>query len=281
MLKRGVSEVPARLQLYEVALLQGDAATMKQLEDEASGQPWEFMVLFFQTRVAGSSGRLKDATQNSLQSAEGAGRLKLTESAAGARLAVAQMEAAAGYHREARASADAALAISNSRDVQLEACLVFAAANDNARAEALMKKLLLEAPMDFRIRMTAGPIVEALLALNRGESGLALEKLRPVAPYERAVPAAIYLRGLAYLQMRDPANGSAEFQKLIKNRGMLGISILYPLAHVGLARAATIQGNVAEARAAYQDFFALWKDADPDIPVLLQARQEYAKLNPQ
>lgn len=87
-----------------------------------------------------------------------------------------------------------------------------------------------------------------------------------------------YVRGLAYLRGRAGAEAMAEFQKIIAHRGVVAVSALYPLAHLGLARAAALFGDTAKSRKAYEDFFALWKDADPDIPVLQQAKQEYDKL---
>jgi tetratricopeptide (TPR) repeat protein len=277
-LRRGFSPPLPQIALYQIAFLQRDAAAMKATEEAATGQPWEFGIQSVQTEIIGFAGRLKDAREISVRASEGAARLKLTEFAAAAKMSIAKMEAAAGYHQRARETAMAALAMTDSINLQLDAAVVLAAANDPVRAETMIDKLSATAPMDYRIRMITAPVVQALLALNRGEADKAIEALRPAGPYERGTPLVIYLRGLAHLQMRDGAAASAEFQKLIRNPGMVGTSIIFPLAHLGMARAAGLKGEFAEARKSYQDFFGLWKDADTDIPVLIQAKEEYAKL---
>ncbi|MBI4472103.1 MAG: protein kinase, partial [Acidobacteria bacterium] len=277
-LKRGFLPAPARIGLYQVAFHQGDVAAMKEQEQATAGQPWEFALHTIQAGAAGFSGRIKSAREFSSRASEGARRMKLVESARTVMVALAQMEAAIGFHQQARTIVNTALAAGRSRTVEQDSALVLAMVNDARGAESLIVKLLEETPEDTRIRRIIGPAVRAQTALNRRQPAKAVEELREAASYERAVPAVIYLRGLAYLQMQDGAAASAEFQKLTKNRGMVGVSVIYPLAHLGLARAAVLQGNTTEARKSYQDFFALWKDADPDIPILIQARQEYAGL---
>jgi serine/threonine protein kinase/tetratricopeptide (TPR) repeat protein len=277
-LRRGFAPASPRVMLYEAAFHQGDTAAMKENEAAAAGQPWEFVIQTVGAKIAGFSGRIKQAGEITARAGEGAGRLKLDESVAAIHMSLAQMKAAAGYSKDARTAAASALAINDSLSLQLDAAIVLAAANDTAGAEALIKKLLAEAPTDYRIRMITAPVVQAQLALSRGEPAKAIEALRAAGPYERVAPVVIYVRGLAYLQMRDGTAASAEFQKLLSNRGMVGISMIYPLAHLGMARAAVLKGDLPQARRSYQDLFALWKDADPDIPVLLQAKQEYAKL---
>ncbi len=112
-----------------------------------------------------------------------------------------------------------------------------------------------------------------------GSAAQAIEQLQPVSRYEAAAEFwPQYLRGLAYLNLKRGAEAAAEFQKILDHRGESPLSPLYPLAHLGLARAAALAGDTAKSRKAYEDFFALWKDADTDIPILQQARQEYEKL---
>jgi tetratricopeptide (TPR) repeat protein/predicted Ser/Thr protein kinase len=276
-LKRGFSPATSRVALYRVAFHQRDAAAMKENADAAAGQPWEFAIQSLQASAAAFSGRFKEARQISARASEGALRIKLTESAADVWMSLAQEEAAVGYHGAARSTVDAGLAINSSLTLQRRAAVALAAANDTSRAETLNNKLLAESPSDYRVRIINGPVVQALLALNRGEGAKAIEALRPAAAYERGAPLVIYIRGLAYLQMRDAAAASSEFQKL-NNPGLVGMSVIFPLARLGAARAAVLREDLAEARKTYQDFFALWKDADPDIPILVEARQEYAKV---
>jgi predicted Zn-dependent protease len=121
------------------------------------------------------------------------------------------------------------------------------------------------------------PSIQAAIELNRDQPAKAIELLQSAAPYERAYPQAVYLRGLAYLRARQGAEASAEFQKILDHKGA-NWGPYYSLSYVGLARAATLTGDAARRRKAYQDFLALWKDADPDIPILKEAKAEYAKM---
>jgi predicted Zn-dependent protease len=131
------------------------------------------------------------------------------------------------------------------------------------------------------------PSIRAAIELNREQPAKAIELLQSAAQYERAYADVVYLRGLAYLHARQGAEAAAEFQKILdhkaanwedtRGRGTNG-GPYYPLSYAGLARAAALAGDTARARKAYQDFLALWKDADPDIPILKEARAEYAKL---
>ena len=122
----------------------------------------------------------------------------------------------------------------------------------------------------------------AAIALGRNAPGKTLEALKPAAPYERGKVLLLYLRGLAHLEARHGPEAIAEFQKIIDNPGWsdgpVPLHIGQPLARLGLARAAALAGDTARSRVAYQDFLALWRDADPDLPVLAQARTEYEKL---
>jgi eukaryotic-like serine/threonine-protein kinase len=128
------------------------------------------------------------------------------------------------------------------------------------------------------------PIGKALQAMHKNQPEEAVRLLEAASPYELGgVPggvgfSAIYVRGKAYLQAHDGVKAAAEFQKIYDHRGVDPLSPLYALSHLGMARALVMQGDAAKARTAYQDFFTLWKDADPDIPVLKQAKAEYAKL---
>jgi tetratricopeptide (TPR) repeat protein len=123
------------------------------------------------------------------------------------------------------------------------------------------------------------PIIQASTELERRNFQNAIDLLQPVIRYERAVEfRAMTLRGRAYLGLSDGKAAMAEFEKILNNRGLAPLSIYYPLAHVYLARAARLAGDTSRSKKAYQDFLALWKDADPDIPILKEARAEYEKL---
>jgi tetratricopeptide (TPR) repeat protein len=140
-------------------------------------------------------------------------------------------------------------------------------------------------PKDLFVQSISLPTVKALSELHRNKPEDAIAALEPARKYEYGAgpgtPAnfePVYIRGLAYMQMNDGARAATEFQKMLDHRGALALNELYPLAQLNLARAYVQQGDSAKARTAYQDFLTLWKDADPDIPILKQAKAEYAKL---
>ena len=122
------------------------------------------------------------------------------------------------------------------------------------------------------------PQVRAAMEIRRGQPGKAIDLLRSVARYERAFPFAVYLRGLAFLRLKQGVEAASEFQKIVDHRGA-NWGPVYPLSYLGLARAAALAGDVARARNAYESFFSLWKDADPDIAILMQARKESSELS--
>ena len=122
------------------------------------------------------------------------------------------------------------------------------------------------------------PVIRASIEVNRGNPAKAIELLQAATPYENGSFGPQYLRGQAYLRARLAKEAAAEFQKILDRRGVGGLDVLYPLARLGLARAHALAGDAEKSRNAYQDFFALWKDADVDIPILQEAKAEYAKL---
>jgi eukaryotic-like serine/threonine-protein kinase len=126
------------------------------------------------------------------------------------------------------------------------------------------------------------PTIQAIAELKRNNPAKAIELLQSAAPYERAYPYVMYLRGLAYLDARDGDKAGVEFRKILDHRGaywiMVSAGAYYALSYLGLARAAAMSGDTAKAKKAYQDFLTLWKDADPDLAPLIQARKEYAAL---
>lgn len=191
----------------------------------------------------------------------------------------------------ARRSAVEALELSTGRDVQYAAAVALARAGDVARAEALANDLDRRFPEDTSVRFTYLPTLRALVALNGNPLNprKALEHLETAARYELAVPGLpfnaffgglhpVYVRGEAYLAARQGAEAATEFQKVLRHRGIVGPDPIGVLAHLQLGRAFALSGDKTRAAAAYKDFLALWKDADPDVPILTEARAEYARL---
>ncbi len=190
-------------------------------------------------------------------------------------------EALFGNAAEARQRAAAALALSTGRDAQLYAALALAFARDAARAQGLADDLAKHFPEDTVVQFNYLPTLHAQLALDRKEASKAIETLRAAAPYELGAGGGlypVYVRGEAYLAENQGGEAATEFQKILDQRGVVGNEPIGALAHLGLARAYALLGDTPKARAAYNAFFALWKEADPDIPILVAAKAEYAKL---
>jgi predicted Zn-dependent protease len=191
-------------------------------------------------------------------------------------------EALFGNPAQARQQAAAALELSRGRDMQFETALVLALIGDAARAQALASDLSKRYPEDTIVQFKELPTLCAQLALSRNEASKAIEALQPATPYELgmlAIGAAsytVFVRGEAYLAAHEGSRAAGEFQKII-DRHSVG---LHPsaLLLISALPAFVLQGDTMKAKAAYQDFLALWKDADPDIPILIAAKAQYAKL---
>ncbi len=183
----------------------------------------------------------------------------------------------------AKQEARAALALAGSQEVQAISALALAMAGESAQATRLAGDLAQRYPQDTGVQFNALPSIRAAAALGRGKAGKAVEALAPAAPYELGRGDLIwlypiYLRGQAYLGTREGTAAAAEFQKLLDHPGVVLNEPIGGLALLGLGRAYALAGDAAKSKRAYQDFFALWKDADADVPVLTQARLEYAHL---
>jgi predicted Zn-dependent protease len=170
------------------------------------------------------------------------------------------------------------LELDRTPDTLLTVAVSLALAGDLPEAQKQIDAAAPQFPSATLINAVTLPNIRAAIELRRGVPAQAIAQLRSAAPYERANHLSIYLRGLAYLKGGSGAEAAAEFQKIIANRGVSRVNVLYPLAHLGLGRASALAGDTAKARNAYQDFFAFWKDADPDVPVLIEAKREYARL---
>jgi serine/threonine protein kinase/predicted Zn-dependent protease len=274
--------------MYSIDFLDGDTSGMAQLVARGTGKPGiEDIFLANEALTAAYSGRLgkgRDLSRGAEASAQRAGE---KEGAAGYIASAALIEAVFGNATQARQQAAAALGLSTARDTQYAAALVLGVTEDTVRAQALADDLAERFPQDTIAQFNYLPTLHAQIALNRNDSDKAIEALQAAAPYELATPAAlfgflsvypIYVRGEAYLAARQGNQAAGEFQKILDHPGVVINEPIGALAHVGLARAYALEGDTAKARAAYQDFLALWKDADPDIPILIAAKAEYAKL---
>jgi len=278
--------------LYHLAFLQNDAAVMRQQVTQSAGQPGvEDTLLAYQADTAAYYGRLRESeeqTRGAMESAERAGKKEVS---AGFSATAGLREALFGTLRKLDGLRLATLAMERSSgvDVQYASALALAYAADTERAQGLTEELNKRFPEATTVQFNYLPTVRAKLALNRGSPSEALEMLRAALPYELGSTTfsggyvwnglyPVYVRGEAYLAAHQGSNAAAEFQKMLDHRGIVWNSPIGALSHLGLARAYALQGDTAKARAAYNDFFTLWKDADPDIPILREAKSEYAKL---
>jgi tetratricopeptide (TPR) repeat protein len=270
-----------RLCLYQISFLQNDASGMAQQVAWSAGKPdVEDQLLASQGYTAAYSGRLREARELWRRAIASATRGEKKEAAAGYETGAAALEALFGNAAEARQRAEAALALSKGRDVQMSAAFALVA-GDAVKAQALSDDLAKHFPQDTVVQFIYLPILHGQLALNRNDSAKAIEALQSAAPYELGSAGGlypVYVRGQAYLTARQGREAAAEFQKILEHPGIVANEPIGALAHLGMARAYALQGDTARAKAAYQDFLTLWKDADSDIPILKQAKAEYAKL---
>jgi serine/threonine protein kinase/Tfp pilus assembly protein PilF len=280
-----------RQSMYYLAFLRSDAAGMEQQFAWAMGKPGaEDILLSAESDTEADHGHLLKARQLSTQAEESAKKNDSKETAAFWQGNEALREVEFGNAADGLKQAREALALAPGRDVKVQAALALARGGDVTAAQKLVDALNLEFPLDTLIQNYWIPTVRAAIALQRHNSAQAIEILRACVPYELADPPPFssgtmypaYLRGQAYLGAANSlGNGTlaaAEFQKIVDHPGVIVNFPLSALSHLGLARARALARDSAGARTAYQDFFALWKDADPDIPILKQARAEYAKL---
>jgi serine/threonine protein kinase/Flp pilus assembly protein TadD len=280
-----------RQSIYYLDFLRKDAPGMQEQFSWAMGKPGtEDILLSAESDTQADYGHLEKSRHLSAQAEESARRADSKETAAFWQGNEALREVEFGNFSEGVKQAHEALELAPGRDVKVEAALALARGGDVATAEKLSEELNQEFPLDTLMQNYWLPTVQAAIALQRHDSAKAIAILRTSAPYELADPPPfsagtmypVYLLGQAYLiSGNSSGNGehaAAEFQKILDHPGVIVNFPLSALSHLGLGRARALSGDKAGARTAYQDFFALWKDADSDIPILKQAKAEYAKL---
>jgi DNA-binding winged helix-turn-helix (wHTH) protein/tetratricopeptide (TPR) repeat protein len=276
--------------MYFLAFAQNDTAGMAQHAAKVESLPkWEHQMLNMEGDTAAYSGHLKGAREFSRRAVDRARRAGEKDAPALYSGTSALREVWFGNNAEARRLAALALKLSAGRDLQYFAALAFAYARDDARAKALADDLGKRFPEDTIVQFNYLPSVRGRLALNKGDAFGAIENLSASVPYELGATRAldldwtamfpVFVRGEAYLAARRGSEAAAEFQKILDHRGLVLNQPIGALAHLGLGRAYVLQGETVQAKAAYVDFLTLWKDADPNIPILKLAKAEYAKLN--
>jgi eukaryotic-like serine/threonine-protein kinase len=274
--------------LYEIAFLHNDTAGMAQQVTWSAGKPEvEDELLGLEGNTAAFSGRLKEAQEFSRRAVDSAKRADKQETAATYSALAALREAIFGNADVARRRVASSLGLTTGRDEEYCAALALAYAGDNTRAQALTDDLNKRFPDETIVHFNYLPTLRAKLAVSRGNASEAIETLRIAAPYDLGKVGAtndwaavypIYVRADAYLGAHKGVEAAAEFQKILDHRGIVLNEPIGALARLGLARSYALQGDAVKARVAYRFFLTLWKDADPDIPILIAAKSEYAKL---
>jgi hypothetical protein len=272
--------------LYRIAFSQDDAVGMARESAWSTGKPGvEDLLLFHNSSTAAYGGQLAKARELTRRAMASAVRADEKETAAHYEAGAGLCEALFGKRAEAAQTALSALKISTGRGVLAAAALALGLAGDPARAAKLANDLDQRFPQDTMVQFNYLPTIRAAIAVGRRDTSGAIENLQAALPYELGnasgtqalMPA--YVRGQAYLAARQGSAAAAEFQKILDHRGVVGNAPIGALAHLGVARAYALQGDAAKANSAYQDFLTLWKDADSDIPVLIAAKSESAKLH--
>jgi eukaryotic-like serine/threonine-protein kinase len=290
-IKRKPDSDGLHLYRYNIAFLESDIAEMERQLDWAAGKPGvEDGFLSSQSDTEAFYGRLASSREFARRAVESARRNDKKEVAAGAQLNEAVSEALFGNSSRAAEQAASALTMASNRSVKFFAGLALVWAGYSTRAENLADEMQKRFPLDTVVNGYCLPTIRASIEINRSNPGKAIEILKAAAPTELGVGSGnpIYVRGQAYLLLDEGGKAAVEFQKILDHRSLIANSLIFPLSHLGLARAYSMQARSAQsadadaarakARAAYQDFFALWKDADPNIPILIAAKSESAKL---
>jgi len=274
------------LTLYRIAFCEADAAAQQREIDWFKEKPLQAYNLNEQAWAAAFLGQRGKMRQLFEQTRAAALKQGLKDYAAASTNDEAELEAEFGDVAQARKKAELALRLApDSFNSQAGAAMTFAMIGDLPRAETLAKQAAAKSPTNLLLNNVSLATIRAAIEMHRGNFSGAVEELRSTVPYEFAdgvsAPTAYgaYCRGFAHLGRRSGKEAAEEFQKLLDNRGQLALSPYWNLAHLGLARAYALSGDTDKARAMYREFLALWKDADPEIPILKQAKAEYAKLH--
>ncbi len=286
--RRNLDTPDLHLDRYHLAFLQGDLHAMQQQSLWATGKPEaEDGQLSDDSDTEAYYGRLRRAREFTQQAVESAKRNGSTDTAALWQVNEALREAEFGNTALARKAAADAMSLSPKSDIELLAALALARSGDTVQSSALADKVGAEFDRDTMIQAYWLPTIRAAIAIDRGDPQKAVELLSMASEYELGEPVQwpshgtlypVYVRGEAYLRAGDGVQAATEFQKMIDHRGIVANFPLGALAHLQLGRAYALQGDTAKAKIAYRDFLTLWKDADLEIPMLKEAKAEYAKL---
>ena len=269
---------------FQLAFRNGDERAMQSIVDETRGTLDEPLILFFKARGELSLGKIQKERGTFDHCVEIARQHGMQEFAAIARGLQAAHEVELGYVKEARAEANQALTYASNKDSKSLVAQPLAETGDTVHAQAFVDEIARQFPDNTLLNKVGLAVDRAAIELQQNRPQKAISALESALPYDLgAGPSganyfSLHFRGAAYLKARDGAKAQLEYQKILEHPGIDLVNVFYPLAHLGAGRAYALQKDTAHARTAYQDFFAAWKDADPDIPILKQAHAEYEKL---
>jgi pentatricopeptide repeat protein len=261
---------------FQIAYLEGDTPEMDRQAAWAAGKPSEYLFIFLKAQVAATHGRLKEARELYQQAFDSAKKLDLPS----AEVTVATQWGLVEYWMGDPVAAKywSAQALELSHEQQIGPASILALTGDTAKAEKVIATQGAKYPKDTLLQQKELPQLRAAVDIKRGNFAAAIDALKPSEAFERSDLDPTFYRGLAYLSMKSGKEAAAEFKKAIERKGIFPVSVLHSLSQLELARSLAISGASVGARSAYQDFFTLWKDADPDLPLLKQAKAEYVKL---
>jgi len=299
-LERGLDSNGFHNRLYLIAFRNQDAQSMQRQVEWFSGRPDEYQIRELQARSLAFAGRWREAGKNLAEAAALAEARGLPAEKVRILVNEVNLSATFGMTALARKQSGPVLALLAKEGLspeEIQPSLIgqldsqplawtLALCGDASRAQSLDEDFTKQFPLDTIHNSVWMPVIRATVELKRGEAGpggavsdRAVQLLPPSKQYEAALSfRPTWVRGVAYLQAKNGALGAAEFERIIEHRGWDVLSPLWPIAHLGLARAAALQGDVTKARKAYEDFLLLWKDADADLPLLIEAKSEYEKL---
>jgi eukaryotic-like serine/threonine-protein kinase len=278
-LERKVGGISAHFLLSLIALAQDDKAALERedamIRASTEGESW---LLFRDAGLAALHGQIRRSRELYIRTKDADQRLNLKESAVAAVVSQGAVEANYGYTAQAEKTVAAALGMSPGWAPTLGIARTFALIGNDQKASALAREVASRRNEDTRVQSIWVPGIMAILELKHGNPGKALDLLDAAKPYDRADSDTLLIRGTAYLKAGRGNEAALEFQKILDQRSLYPADFTLALAQLGLARSYLLQGNSAKARAAYQDLLVLWKDADPDVPLVKEAEAEYAKL---
>jgi tetratricopeptide (TPR) repeat protein len=266
---------------YRFSFLRRDQAGMDRELEWARGKPEEADAIIASAEVAAYFGKLKQSEELVKRAVEMLKTQNRAENAEKDLLGLAAAQMVVGKCQQAKENTKAALALYRGRNGLTGAALIYAACGDANQAQAILNQLRTTYPTDFIINSMLSPVIQAMIEKTRGNLAEAVRLAESVRAFDLGLVTGLmnnYLRGSLYLEQRKGSEAAAEFKKIIDNPAIETYSTAHTLAHLCLGRAAAISGDTAAARKAYQDFFAFWKDADSDLPVVVQARKEYEAL---